>query len=151
MLAVLTANRCLPSWEISTQHGAVWPSANGESPIGVRVASLETRKAETLPASAPSCALETKSCRGFVGRNALPNGPTRWAAKGEPGAAMSRPKGPTRKLSMNYGPALGPTRVAISALPSPLSRIWPGMASSGSATVEPGMCHRWPAKKRNPL
>ena len=31
--AVLTANRKRPSWLISTQHGAVWLSANGEAPI----------------------------------------------------------------------------------------------------------------------
>ena len=33
---VLTVNRYLPSWLISTQHGAVCPSAYGEAPIGDR-------------------------------------------------------------------------------------------------------------------
>jgi hypothetical protein len=33
---VLTVNRYLPSWLISTQHGAVCPSAYGEDPIGTR-------------------------------------------------------------------------------------------------------------------
>jgi hypothetical protein len=33
---VLTVKRYVPSWLISTQHGAVCPSAKGEDPTEVR-------------------------------------------------------------------------------------------------------------------
>src|SRR5947209_18471596 len=91
LLAVLTVNRNRPSWLISTQHGAVWRSANGEEEIDVRVPSPATSNAETVPAPGPPCALETNSWCGFVGRNSLPNGPGPWAANGEAGAACGRP------------------------------------------------------------
>ena len=83
-------NRNRPSGVISTQHGAVWLSANGEEPIEVSVPLAESRNAETVPAPAPSWALDTKSWRGLVGRNSLPNGPRPWAGNGDPGAAVSR-------------------------------------------------------------
>ena len=35
MLPVLTVKRYEPSCEISTQHGAVWKSANGDEPMDV--------------------------------------------------------------------------------------------------------------------
>src|SRR5438105_1860715 len=41
-LPVLTAKSLLPSWLIATQQGAVWKSAKGEPPIGVRVPSAAT-------------------------------------------------------------------------------------------------------------
>src|SRR5207245_787799 len=40
LLAVLTVKRNWPSWLISTQHGAVWKSGNGDDPIDVNVPSL---------------------------------------------------------------------------------------------------------------
>src|SRR5450755_1502326 len=98
--AVLTANRNLPSWLISTQHGAVCRSANGDDPIDVRVPFRDTRNADTVPLLAPPWALETNSCSGLVGRNSLPNGPGPCAANGEPGAAVRRPSEPTLKLSI---------------------------------------------------
>ena len=69
-------NRNRPSCVISTQHGAVWLSANGEAPIEDRVPSKPTWKADTVPLPVPPWALETNSCRGSVGRNSLPNGPS---------------------------------------------------------------------------
>src|SRR6266571_2803055 len=113
---------------ISTQQEAVCLSANGEVPIGSRVASPETRYAETLPAFAPACAFETYSSDGSVGRNWLPNGPTAWAGKGEPGAGVSRPSSPTMKLSMNDGPLAGPTSVPTSFVPVELKSTSPGNA-----------------------
>src|SRR5207237_208554 len=85
LLAVLTVKRNCPSWLISTQHGAVWKSGNGDEPIDVSVPSLASLKAETVPLPVPPCALETNSCVGSVGRNSLPNGPGPCAANGEPG------------------------------------------------------------------
>src|SRR5439155_1196653 len=114
------------------QQGAVWPSANGEAPIVVRVPSIPSVKAETVPALAPLCALETKSCTGLVGRNSLPNGPRPWAVNGEPGAAVSRPSPPTVKLSISELA----TRVPTSLLPSALKNTSPGWEPSGSVTVE---------------
>ncbi len=75
VLPVLTANRYLPSGEISTQHGAVWPSAYGEAPIELSAPAVETLNADTDPFPAPPCALETYRWPGFVGENSLPNGP----------------------------------------------------------------------------
>src|SRR5207302_8085298 len=90
-LAVLTVKRNWPSWLISTQHGAVWKSGNGDEPIDVSVPSLPSLKAETVPLPGQSCALETKSWVASVGRNSLPNGPRHCAANGEAGAAVRRP------------------------------------------------------------
>src|SRR5438094_6822472 len=95
--AVLTANRNWPSWLISTQQGAVWRSAKGDCPIEVSPPSAATLNDETVPLLAPPWAFETNSWLGLVGRNSLPNGPGPWAAKGEPGAAVSRPFDPTAK------------------------------------------------------
>ena len=72
---VLTVNRNWPLWVISTQHGAVCRSANGEAPIGDRLPSARSRKAEMVPVPV-LCALDTNSWRGLVGRNSLPNGPS---------------------------------------------------------------------------
>ena len=59
---VLTVNRNRPSWLISTQHGAVCRSANGEDPIGDSVPSAESLNAETVPLPAPALwALDTNS------------------------------------------------------------------------------------------
>src|SRR5262245_8983153 len=147
---VFTANRSRPSGVIATQHGAVWPLANGEPAMAVRDESGPIVYTETLPAFGPSCAFETNSCHGFVGRTALPNGPMRWAGSGEPGAVASRPSKPTRKLSRYDGPFEGPTRVPMSVNPAPSwsatkpsalppNRTWPGRASSGRLNVEPGI------------
>ena len=89
---VLTVNRNRPSWVISTQHGAVCRSANGEAPIGDRLPSGRSRKAEMVPVPV-LCALDTNSWLGLVGRNSLPNGPRPWARNGDPGAAVRRPPG----------------------------------------------------------
>src|SRR5438552_3866145 len=102
----------------ATQHGAVWLSANGDPLIAARLPSAATSYTETEPAPAPSCAFETKSWLPLVGEKVLPNGPIFWAAKGEPGAAVSRPLAPMRNPSTNDGPPLGPTRVPTSRRPS---------------------------------
>ena len=91
LLAVLTVNRKWPSRLISTQHGAVWKSGNGDAPIEVSVPSAATSKAETVPLPAPSWAFDTKTWRGFVGRNSLPNGPGPWAANGRAGRGGQAP------------------------------------------------------------
>ena len=109
---VLTVNRNRPSWLISTQHGAVCRSANGEVPIDVSVPLAESWNAETVPVPA-LWALETNSWFGLVGRNSLPNGPRPCAGKGEPGAAVRRPPRPTVKLSIWDVP----TRVPTSLVP----------------------------------
>src|SRR5205823_5184451 len=127
-LAVLTVNRKWPSWLISTQHGAVCRSGNGEDPIDVSVPSLATLNAETVPAPDPPCAFETKSWLGSVGRNSLPKGPGPCAAEGEPGATVSRPSAPTAKLSISDVATRTPTRL----VPSPLKRTSPGEEPSGN-------------------
>src|SRR5271169_1920044 len=72
--AVFTVNRNRPSWVISTQHGAIWSSANGEPATEVRVPREESVNAETVPLSAAVLwALDTNSWLGLVGRNSLPN------------------------------------------------------------------------------
>src|SRR5580700_7175311 len=131
---VLTVNRNSPSWLISTQHGAVCSSMNGEAPIERRVPSPATRNADTVPSPAALWAFETNSWSGFVGRNSLPNGPTPCAANGEPGAAISRPLNPTRKLSI----CDVATNVPTSLVPVELNSTSPGWALGASATVEPG-------------
>src|SRR6185437_10917994 len=132
-LAVLTVKRKRPSCEISTQHGAVWKSGNGDAPIEVSVPSAATPNAETVPLPAPSCAFETNTCVGSTGLNSLPNGPAPWATNGEPGAAVRRPSGPTRKLSIRDVFTRTPSR----RVPSPLKRTSPDDERSGSDTVEP--------------
>src|SRR5450755_2804976 len=146
--AVLTANRNLPSWVISTQHGAVCRSANGEDPIELNVPSDPTRNAETVPLPAPPWAFETYSSAGFVGRNSLPNGPGPCAANGEPAAGVRRPSAPTEKLSI----CAVPTRVPARLVPVPLNRTSPGEALSGSATVESASGRRRPPRvSRKPV
>src|SRR6266566_2629171 len=131
---VFTVNRNWPSWLISTQHGAVCRSANGEDPIDDSVPSAASLNDDTVPEPAPVLlALDTNSWPGLVGRNSLPNGPRPWAGKGDPGAAVRRPPEPTVKLSIWEVP----TRVPASLAPSPLNSTSPGWAPSGSATVEP--------------
>src|SRR5260370_20224098 len=115
LLAVLTVKRICPSWLISTQHGAVCKSANGDEPIDVKVPSAASLKAEIVPVPAPTlCALETKSCVGSVGRNSLPNGPRPCAGNGEAAAAVSSPSPPTLKLSVREVPTPSPTRLVPS-------------------------------------
>src|SRR6266550_7767710 len=138
---VFTVNRNWPSWLISTQHGAVCRSANGEDPIGVSVPSAESANADTVPEPAPVlCALDTNSWPALVGRNSLPNGPKPWAGKGDPGAAVGSPPEPTVKLSI----CEVPTRVPASLVPSPLNSTSPGCEPSGSATAEPATGARRP-------
>src|SRR6266566_4226055 len=136
---VFTVNRNWPSWLISTQHGAVWLSANGEDPIGVSVPLAESANADTVPVPV-LWALDTNSWPGLVGRNWLPNGPRPWAGKGDPGAAVSSPPEPTVKLSIREVP----TRVPASLVPSPLNSTSPGCEPSGSATAEPATGARRP-------
>src|SRR5215831_12039606 len=60
--AVFTVNRNWPSWLISTQHGAIWPSANGEAVTGESVPFAESVNAETVPLlTAVLWALDTNS------------------------------------------------------------------------------------------
>src|SRR5206468_3565566 len=99
-----------PSWVISTQHGAVCLSMNGESPIACNAPSPLTSNADTLPRLAPSWALDTYSSDGLVGRNSLPNGPIFWAGNGEPAAALRCPSALTAKLSISDVPTSVPTR-----------------------------------------
>ena len=86
-------NRKWPSWLISTQHGAVWLSANGEARSTSGCRRRPTLNAETVPVPAPSWALDTYSWLGFVGRNSLPNGPSalrrerRTGGRGQPAVA----------------------------------------------------------------
>src|SRR6266566_850847 len=90
--AVFTVNRNWPSWVISTQHGAIWPSANGEPATGDSVPSAESVNAETVSLSvAVLWALETNSWPGSADRNSLPNGPRPWA-----GIGSRRPLGRSR-------------------------------------------------------
>src|SRR5215472_4129551 len=145
---VLVVNRNWPSWVISIQHGAVCRSANGEDPIADSVPSAGSLNAETVPLPAPLWALDTNSCSGSVGRNSLPNGPRPWAAKGDPGAAVSSPPEPTVKLSIWDVPM----RVPTSLVPLPLNSTSPGWEPSDSTTVEPAMGARRPSGlSRNPV
>ena len=59
VLPVFTANRYRPSCEISTQHGAVCWSANGEPPIDFTFAFGFTENADTEPLPVPPCAFDT--------------------------------------------------------------------------------------------
>src|SRR3954452_5117690 len=101
---VFTVNRNSPSRVISTQHGAVWTSANGDAPIDESAPSAATLNAETVPLPVPPWAFETNSWLESVGRNSLPNGPAPCAANGEPAAAVRRPSRPTLKLSIHHVP-----------------------------------------------
>src|ERR1700694_3875178 len=100
VLAVFTAQRYAPSCEISTQQGAVWPSANGEDPIEVTEPLEVTLKAEPEPLPAPPCAFDTYRWCGATGENSLPNGPAAWAGNGEPAAGVRRPASSAPKVSM---------------------------------------------------
>src|ERR1700733_13923236 len=137
---VFTVNRNLPSWVISTQHGAVWLSANGEAPIGDSAPSQATLKAETVPRPVPLWALETNSWNGLVGRNSLPKGPSPWAVRGDPGAALNSPPQPTEKLSIWEVPVRLPTSV----VPIELNSTSSGCEPLGTVTVEPGSGWSWP-------
>ena len=61
---MFTAHRYLPLGAISTQHGAVWLSANGEPLIEFSTPLGATLYAETVPFSAPACAFETNNWLG---------------------------------------------------------------------------------------
>src|ERR1700704_668484 len=138
VLPVLTAKRNRPSCEISTQHGAVWPSAYGEPPIELRVPMDETLNADTEPLPLPSCAFETYRCLGLTGENSLPNGPAASAENGDPGAGVSRPSSPTAKLSMRHvAESVVPTSTPMRFVPVELNRMSPGLAVFGSSTVDP--------------
>ena len=139
---VLTAKSHLPSWLISTQHGAVWPSGTGESPIELRTPRRLTWKADTVPRPAPAWALETYSWAGLVGRNSAPIGPRLWAANGEPAAAFSRPSDCTVKLSINDVLSRVPTTLS----PVELKNTLPTPEPSGTATVWPGSATSWPCE-----
>src|SRR6516225_4924782 len=147
--AVLTVNRNWPSWVISTQHGAIWPSANGGPATGDSVPSAESVNAETVPLlTVVLCASETNSWPGSVGRNSLPNGPRPSALNGDPGAAASRPPEPTVKLSITEVP----TSVPASLVPVPLNSTSPGAASAASDTVDPAIGSRRPlGRSRKPV
>src|SRR6478752_2932678 len=108
--------------------------------MDVNVPLDDTLNAETVPLPGPSCALDTNSWLGLVGRNSLPKGPRPWAAIGEPGAVANRPSRRTRKLSISDVP----TRVAASFVPVALNRMSPGCEPSGRAIVEPRSGWRWP-------
>src|SRR5437763_10324703 len=150
--AVLTVKRNRPLWLISTQHGAVWLSANGEAPIEDSVPSAPTRNAETVPAPAPPWALETNSWLGLVGRNSLPKGPGPWEGKGDPGAAVRRPSDPTVKLSIAESVGVAPTRVPTSCVAVELNSTSPGCALTGSANVEFAIGRRCPPRSSvNPV
>src|SRR5450631_290045 len=98
---VFTVNRYLPLWLITTQHGAVCPSAYGEDPIGESWPDKLSRYADTVPRPAPLCALLTNSCEGLAGENAAPSWPRPCPVKGEPLAASRWPPGSTSKLSIS--------------------------------------------------
>src|ERR1700722_9996876 len=139
--AVFTVNRNWPSWVISTQHGAIWLSANGEAPIEVSVPLKESENAEMVPLLvAVLWALDTNSWSGSVGRNSLPNGPSPWAGNGDPGAAVSRPSKPTVKLSITEVP----TSVPASLVPVALNSTSAGAALAASVTVDRGIGNRRP-------
>src|SRR5579862_2917099 len=146
---VFTVNRNWPSGVISTQHGAVCWSANGEPATGFSVPFGESLYAEMVPVPAPTlCALDTNNWSGSVGRNSLPNGPRPWAGNGDPGAAVSRPSKPTVKLSIMEVP----TSVPTSLVPVPLNSTSAGAALAARVTVEPGIGNRRPLKpSRKPV
>src|SRR5882757_1022406 len=141
---VFTVNRYLPSWLISTQHGAVCPSAYGEDPMGDRWPKKLSRYAETVPRPAPLCALLTNSCEGRAGENSAPSGPRPCPVNGDPFAASRRPPGSTTKLSICEVPVRVPTRWS----PVALKNTSPRPAASGTETVEPGIAVRRPPRCR---
>src|SRR4029077_20943675 len=112
----------------------------GDDPIDDSTPLSASLNADTVPLPGPPWAFETKSCVPRVGLNSLPNGPGPWAANGEPGAAVSRPDGPTVKLSISEGPTRVPTR----RRPFPLNSTSPGAEPSGSGNVESVRGLRWP-------
>ena len=146
VLPVFTVNRYRPSWEISTQQGAVSPSAKGEPVIDFTFAFGFTENADTDPLSVPPCAFDTYRWCGSAGENALPNGPAASAGNGEPAAGVSRPSAPTMKLSIrNVLGSVVPTSTPIRFLPVPLNRMSPGRAVGGSGIVEPASGVRRPS------
>ena len=133
---------------ISTQHGAIWSSANGEPATGDSVPFLESVNAEMVPLPAAVLwALETNSWFGFAGRNSLPNGPSPCPGNGDPGAGVRRPPKPTVKLSISEVP----TSVPASFVPVPLNSTSPGAALAARVTVDPGIGNRRPPKSRKPV
>src|SRR5919204_1521722 len=60
-LPVLTAKRNWPSCEISTQHGAVWRSGNGDPSTELSEPSVATSNADTVPLPTPLWAFETNT------------------------------------------------------------------------------------------
>jgi len=89
-----------PLWLISTQQGAVCPSAYGEDPTGDSWPEKLSRYADTVPRPAPLCALLTNSGAALAGGNSAPSWPRPCPVKGEPLAASSWPPGSTTKLSI---------------------------------------------------
>jgi hypothetical protein len=100
---------------ISTQHGAVCKSGKGDEPIDVKVPSLPSLNAETVPLRAPPWAFETKSCVARAELAPERTGPC--ASNGDPDAAVSRPSAATTKPSITDVPIRAPT----SFVPSPLT------------------------------
>lgn len=120
----------------------------GESPIGRRTPFRLTWKADTVPRSAPLCALLTYSSDGLVGRNSAPIWPRPGPANGDPGAATSLPFGRPVKLSILDGLS----RVPTSRSRVELNSTSPTPDPSGTGTVVPGSGISRPAGvRKNPV
>ena len=109
----------------------------------VSVPLAATWKADTVPCPAPSCAFETNSWDGFVGRNSLPNGPRPCAGERRAGRGGQPPVGATAKLSISE--VL--TRVPTSLVPVELKRTSPGLRAVRQRHVDPGSARRWPPRR----
>ena len=133
-----------PLWLISTQQGAVCPSAYGEDPTGDSWPEKLSRYADTVPRPAPLCALLTNSGAALAGGNSAPSWPRPCPVKGEPLAASSWPPGSTTKLSIWEVPVRVPMRWS----PVALKNTSPRPASSGTVTVVPGIAVRLPLRCR---
>ncbi len=87
---MFTVNRNCPSWLISTQHGAVWRSANGDAPIEVSSPEKLTSKAEALQALKDSFAAAEKAAATMTPQNAFEGmGPKKTATRAALASAIA--------------------------------------------------------------
>src|SRR5260370_7017704 len=111
----------------------------------LRAPLAATWNADTDPAPAPACALDTYRCEGFAGENSLPNGPAASAGNGEPAAGVIRPLASTVKLSIkNVLAEVVPTSTPIRFVPFELNRPSPRLALLHSPTLEPLLADNTP-------
>ena len=146
--AVFTVNRNRPLWVISTQHGAVWPSGNGEDPVEVSVPFAASRNAETVPSGAGVVGVGYKQLVRVGGAELAAERPGALGGERRCRGGRQPPVAADGEAVDLGGPHAGPA----SLRPVPLNSTSPGWAPSGRVTAEPAIgAHRPLGRSRKPV